>query len=481
MSTSAPRALPFRRGVAYNLAGAAVPALVALAALPALAAGLGTERLGVLALVWTTLGYFGLLHLGIGRALTHSAAGGAGREGELAPRVWTGLALVAAAGTVAAAVLAACAPLLAGRVLRVPAALEAETAGALRLLALALPFVVSSPVLTGLLEARYRFGWVSAVSAPVSVVSYLGPLALLPITRSLVAVVALLAAVRVAAWLVLLALCAREVPALRARPAVRRRHAGPLLRFGGWTTVSAVVSPLMVYMDRFALGASLSAAAVAFYAVPQEVVLRLGAVSGAVVGVLFPAFAAAHSAGGGELRVLARRGMAAVSLLVFPLAVVLAAFGRDALQLWMGAEFAARGGAVLAWLAPGLMLNGYAKVPAALLQGLGRPDAVARRHLVELALYLPALALLVSARGVEGAAIAWLGRVGLDAALLFRAVRHPAGLTRGVVARAGGMAAVVGAVSVAGLALPPGAAKAGIAAAALGLGWLLARGREEAA
>jgi hypothetical protein len=39
----------------------------------------------------------------------------------------------------------------------------------------------------------------------------------------------------------------------------------------------------------------------------------------------------------------------------------------------------------------------------------------------------------------------------------------------------------VGAVSVAGLALPPGGAKAGIAAAALAVGWVLARGRGEAA
>ncbi|HEU0301691.1 MAG TPA: hypothetical protein VFR37_19720, partial [Longimicrobium sp.] len=85
------RAGRLARGVAYNLAGAAVPAVLGLLAIPLLAAGLGTARLGVLTLAWAVLGYLAVMHLGVGRALTQAAGRGLGAG--LAPTAWTALAL----------------------------------------------------------------------------------------------------------------------------------------------------------------------------------------------------------------------------------------------------------------------------------------------------------------------------------------------------------------------------------------------------
>ncbi|HYJ79521.1 MAG TPA: oligosaccharide flippase family protein, partial [Longimicrobiaceae bacterium] len=251
-----PRA-PLSHGIAFNLASVAVQVVLALVAVPLFARELGAARMGVLALVWTTIGYFSLLHLGVGRALIQSAAGRS-EDREVAQLVWTSLLTVGAVAVLAALVLEVGAPLLVAEVLRVPPEMRAETARAFHLLALALPFVVSMPVLTGALEARYRFGTVSAVSAASTTLSYLAPLLVVHFTDGLVPLVATLGAVRVASWFAYLTLCFREVPALRRGPVFHRERMGPLLRFGGWTTVSGVVSPLMVYLDRFLVGGMVS-------------------------------------------------------------------------------------------------------------------------------------------------------------------------------------------------------------------------------
>jgi len=93
--------------------------------------------------------------------------------------------------------------------------------------------------------------------------------------------------------------------------------------------------------------------------------------------------------------------------------------------------------------------------------GRGRPDLPAKFHLLELGLYAVGAWLLVRAFGVTGAALAWTGRVTVDAGLLgialWRAERFPPARWYGAGAgRALGAVAVLGAVTVAaGLTLPP--------------------------
>lgn len=57
--------------------------------------------------------------------------------------------------------------------------------------------------------------------------------------------------------------------------------------------VSNMVSPLMVYLVRFLIGAVLTMIAVNYYAAPYEVATRLLIIPGRLVGVMFPAFTAA--------------------------------------------------------------------------------------------------------------------------------------------------------------------------------------------
>src|SRR5690606_30906099 len=68
--------------IVWNLAGLALPLLVAVVTVPHLIATLGQERFGLVALAWGLIGYAGALDLGIGRALTRMVASLRGESNE---------------------------------------------------------------------------------------------------------------------------------------------------------------------------------------------------------------------------------------------------------------------------------------------------------------------------------------------------------------------------------------------------------------
>jgi O-antigen/teichoic acid export membrane protein len=313
---------------------------------------------------------------------------------------------------------------LAGSGLNVPIVLQRETLQSFRLLGFSIPFVITTAGLRGLLEAHQRFGLINALRVPMGVFTFAGPLLVLPFSKSVVPVVATLVAGRIAAWAAHMLVCVRVLPELRRTIAWERSALGPLLRFGGWMTVTNVVSPLLVTLDRFLIGALVSVTAVAYYATPYEVVTKFLLLPGALMGVMFPAFSTGFAQDGKRTALLFGRSVKCLFLALFPIMLCTVALAQDGLKLWLGAEFAQHSFRVLQFLAVGVFLNSLAYVPFTLLQGMGRPDLTARLHLIELPLYLGLLWWLIITRGIEGAAIAWTARVAVDALFLFVLARR---------------------------------------------------------
>ena len=295
-------------------------------------------------------------------------------------------------------------PWLVRDVLRVPGALRAESRGAFVLMAVALPFVISTAGLRGVMEAHQRFGLINVVRAAVGLFTLIGPLLVLPFSRNLVPVVAVIRAGRLASWAIHLWLCFRTVPGMRRGFALRPDLWKPLLCYGGWMTVANIINPLMVQMDRFLIGALISTAAVAYYTTPYELVTKYWFLSNAMLGVIFPAFATSFVQDRGRTALIFGRGVKYVFLILFPLTLATIALAPEVLALWLGADFARQSTRVMQWLALGVLLNGLAQVPSALMQGVGRPDLTAQLHLVELPLYLPAAWHLIDARDRRGGA-----------------------------------------------------------------------------
>ncbi|MBW1692072.1 MAG: flippase [Deltaproteobacteria bacterium] len=397
------------RNTAWNLIGQLIPLIAAIFALPTLIRILGTDRFGVLALAWVVIGYFSLFDLGLGRALTQLVAGrlGAGQEEEIPTLAWTGLALVLILGLVGTLILWLTSPWLVQDALNIPKELQPESLHVFYLLALAIPVVTLTAGLRGLLEAYQRFDIINLIRIPLGLFTFLGPFLVLPFSHSLLPVVAILVAGRLVAWVAYLLICIRVISLKRSSVSLQVNVLRQLLFFGTWMTVSNLVGPIMVYLDRFLIGALLSVAAVTFYATPYEVVTKLLIIPGALAGVLFPAFSTSSIHDPGRPGLLFGRGIKYIFLCLFPICLLIITFASEGLELWLGQEFVRKSTHVLQWLAVGVFCNSLAHIAFAFIQGVGRPELTAKLHLAELPLYVLLVWYLIGAYGIEGAAISW--------------------------------------------------------------------------
>lgn len=472
------------RNVLLNIVGRGATLVAAFIAVPLLIDGLGTARFGILALTWVVIGSASVFDLGLGLALTRltSEMLGAGRERDVPALFWTALAGLLVFGTVVAVLVAGAAPLLVDHVLNVPAHLRDETVQAFFVLAAGLPFLMAGAGLRGYLEARQRADAVNAVVIPVAAITYFGPVLTLQLTDSLVPAVGTIAASRLLACVLFLVITLRVFPELRAQRVLHSRMLSPLLRTGGWYTLWNTLNTVMLTFDRFLVGALLTVTAVAYYATPLEVSTKLWIFVWALVGVLFPAFSINLARNRGRAATLFSGGVRITFIVLFPVTLVFVAFAHQGLDLWVGADFADRSFRVLQWIVVGVLASSLSQVANTLVLS-ARPDFSAKLSLIELPLYIGLFIGLVDAYGIEGAAVAWMARIIVEALVLFGFVGRLLPEARALIRRAIPVAALAAAALALASQLDSVAVKAVLVAAALAgfaaLAWLRILSREE--
>ena len=410
----------FARNVFWNLLGTGLPMLVAVVAVPALVHGMGAARFGVLSLAWMVVGYFSLFDLGLGRAMTQLVAQklGRGEEAQIPSLVWAAMALMGALGLLGALTISGVAPLLVGRVLKIPPDLRAETLAAFYLLALSIPVVIGTTGLRGILEAHQRFGIVNLVRVPLGLITYLGPLAVLPFSHSLPAMVLVLLLARIVSFVVYLGICLNLFPELRRRKPVESTVLRQLLSYGGWMTLSNVAAPLLLYLGRIVVAAMISAEAVAYFSTPYDVVINLLVIPTVFLSVLFPTFAKQFQTESAAVGRLYRRSLLQVGLLLLLPVLLICLFAREGLAWWINEEFSRNGFRVAQMLAIGVFINSFGHISQAVIQAYGRPDLTAKLHVAELVAYVPYMWWLIAGYGIEGAAAAWVIRVTISTIVL---------------------------------------------------------------
>jgi len=413
------------RNTGLNLLGLGAPLVIALGTIPILVRGLGDGGFGILGLVWMFIALLG--EFGFARAGTRFLARALGPSDTAAARsaVRVTLAAQLVLGSVVGLALGLAARPLVDSVFSVDLHLRGQARVALLMVALAAPFLTTGAGLRGFLEAAHRFGPLNVIRGSAGALGYI--LAALAVSQGqgVVAVVAILLAVR-AGMTLALGIAGRDLVRLGTEPVALDAvapSAREILGFGAWATLSTMLSPVLVYLDRFLLGALVSVTAVGVYTAPYEGITRLFLVPGSVAAALFPAVSLLEGRGSvGEMRGVARRALRMILLSLTPIVLVIAVLAGPGLDLWLGPAATAEGVLALRILAPGVLASALAFVPFSVLQGLGRADVCAKLHLLELPIHLSVAWWLVSRYGIPGAALAWTVRGVLDAGLLFLAV-----------------------------------------------------------
>lgn len=408
--------------ILWNVFGIATPLLIAAIVVPRLLASIGAERFGFLALAWGLIGYATAMDLGIGRATTQQIARMRnGVDAHQIPSLFaTARRLTTVTSSIGMSLIVIAAMAGVYRYIRTEAVPAAEIQYSMLLLALALPMQAVSATYRGVNEAYLNFRSISILRILLGAANFGGPYLVALWTQELHWLVATLVVSRALA-LVLYRKFAHDCLTEdgHAEPGqYERKHAKRLFQFGGWYTISSIVSPMLVQADRFFVGALISAAAVTVYVLPYEVTVQTLVFVSAVSTVSFPLISNLLTSSPADALRVFHSWLLRVSCLMLVVLGTLAYVMPDLLRLWIGASVAPESILVGRILCVGVFFNSVGVMYFAWLHAQGKTLHTAVLHMIELPFFIGALYLLINRYGVSGAAVAWTLRVTVDALAL---------------------------------------------------------------
>lgn len=409
--------------IGWNLGGLAAPLLFAAVSVPVLVKQLGNERFGLLALAWALIGFAGVFDLGIGRATTHLLAHlrGSGRLADVPVVISTAVRLALKSGVIGTGVLLLVIASGAPTYIKYSAELGSEVSVAAIVISLTIPVQALSAMFKGVNEAFENFAAINLLRVGLGAANFLGPMLVASFTRELPLLVGTLLISRLAALVLYrwcAASCIRKQTGLHITEVTARSNeiARKLLHFGGWFTVSSIVNPFLAHADRFLIGGIISAAAVASYAIPFDVVVQSLVVVGAITTAIFPSLTALLRRDPDAASRSFYKWLAIATGAIGGIAIILAGLVDFIFPLWLGDQMPAQASEVGKVLCLGLVPYAVGTMYVALIHAHGRPDITAKCHVLEFIIVLPFLYWVITHHGVLGAAWAWTGRLVLETA-----------------------------------------------------------------
>ncbi|MEK7752440.1 MAG: oligosaccharide flippase family protein, partial [Acidobacteriota bacterium] len=363
---------------------------------------IGTEAYGLYVLLISVTGLLGFMGYGLGEAVLRNVAHDLGR-GDIAGvnRVFgTGFSVSLGLAAVALSGFFLGAPLIAS-LLKLPAVERDLAAGLLRWTGLTFAVNLAGGGFSSIPQALQRYDIRTKAILVQSLFQACGTIVLLWCGYGLYELVIWLVASTVLAQVLNVAVAKALIGELRFRPAFSRRGFGEVFGYSVFSILTYAFGTLWFYGDRFILGASVGAAAVAYLAVPHMLVFRAMDFVSSAGNVLLPRFSTMTDDGQRRrLYLQASWAVTACSVMVFvPLTVILPGL----LRLWVGEEFAAEGAVIGQLIAASSIVRGGAVVYQGLFNGLGKPQLVSAVMFTSASLSLLTNVLLIPRYGLAGA------------------------------------------------------------------------------
>ena len=401
----------------WNFIGNFIPLIVGLFAIPLLIKGMGTDRFGLLTLLWMGLGYFSVFDFGLGRALTKFVSEKANNFENKADIqiIWTALIVLSVIGLLFSIFLLVFSDPLLEKLLPTSSIIQDEGLISLRLLALGIPIVSLSAGLIGILEGFQSFKIIALIRMPLGVMTFLAPLITLQFTENIGWIVFSLLICRLLALFAFLYALLAQKPLLLRFFSLSLTGIKPLVAFGGWVTVSNIIAPLLTYLDRFYIGPFLGLANLAYYTVPYDILIRLQIVPQSIMGAIFPTMVENKNSNINKYEKIYKVAGKIAFYTMLPAISFIFLLAPEWLTFWLGDDFSEKSCVVVKILCIGWLVNLTAQNGILSIIGDGRPDLISKLYLVEIAPYLFLLLYLSEKFGINGVAAAWAIRVSSDA------------------------------------------------------------------
>lgn len=390
----------------WVLLSIAIPAVIAIPAFAIIHKQVGTEIFGIFTLSFAIIGYASIFDLGLSRAVIREVAMNDNNANAITDIINTAFAMMMALSLLAVLIIMGISTSLTD-LLSVSAKYQSDVILGFKWLAICVPFLLISQIFLAYFEGLAEFRNLSLVRTFGNIL-----IVALPCVASFFesSFVTLMLAMLLARVIVFLCSVVWITQRITIRPVFERQIAKRLLGFGGWLTLSAVVAPLMVYLDRFVLSSIIGAKNVAFYTAPSELVMRMLSLPSAGARTLFSRLSRTPN---GREKDIYRWGIISLAVASFLFALPFFVFAKEILVLWLGQEFV-QSAWVFRILLIGFVFNAIAQVPFTSLQAKGLSKQIAMVHCAELIPYIILLFFLVKYYGLSGVALAWTLRICVD-------------------------------------------------------------------
>ncbi|MFJ0287748.1 flippase [Acinetobacter baumannii] len=402
------------RNSVYNIAGFAIPTLVAIPALGILARQLGVEKFGLFTLAFAIVGYASIFDGGITRAVIREIAIFRDKKEEQKKIISTASVSVLILGTIAAILLVLFSNNLIS-FLKVSEDKVIDVGKAFKILGLTLPIYLLNQIWLAYLEGHEKFANLNIQRTITSIFLAVLPLLMCLIYPTLLNAVVGLLIGRIISLTITFSICKKII--IESGMIFYKETFIRMMKFGGWLTVSNIISPIMVYFDRFVVSNMIGASKVAFYSAPAEGVARLVNIPFALSRALFPKLS--NSQNKDEKKKLEKQSYILISIICLPIVIFGIFFSKFIMVTWMGLNYGNQAANVLCILLIGFYFNSLAQIPFSVLQAKGKSKTTALIHAIEIFPYLGLLFYMTYHLGLIGTAIAWSVRMGVDLILLF--------------------------------------------------------------
>lgn len=395
----------------WNVFGSVIPSLIAIPAMGMMARLLGVEKFGLFTLAFAIIGYASIFDAGLTRAVVRSVSINRGDNFKIRQILGTSTWTVIFIGLLGTCILWFNSSLLAN-VLNISSSNFNDAVLSFKWLSTSImPFLLGS-IWFSHLEGNELFRELNILKTISSSFLALSPLVAVLVEKSLTAAVIGLVIGRI--FFALLAFRAYQKKIKTRLFCYDWGVFKDLIAFGGWITVSNIISPIMAYFDRFILSNIVGANSVAFYTAPAEAIARLAIVPNAVSRAIYPKLSQRLSNSRFDEKLSFWGLLCACLFIALPLFI----FTDDILLIWLGKEYLGVASIVFKILLIGFVFNSIARIPYTTIQARGYSRVTAIIHLVELLPYLALLYLLIKYYALVGAAMAWSIRVFIDFIIL---------------------------------------------------------------
>jgi O-antigen/teichoic acid export membrane protein len=397
--------MKFIKDVSWNSMAYIVPMAIAMPVLGVMSRYLGIEKFGLFMLMFTIFGYAGIFDLGFSRALVRCISINRDNQVDVKEYLLSASILIGVFSILPLCIMLVFANGIV-ELLNVTVDSYDDAINSMIGAAIGFPLIMITVLWNAYLEGKERFKELSMINLVTSVGLSVLPLMFVFYENTLESAVLGLIVARTLSFIIIVGYVLPEIKRIKSK-IFNFNKVKELFQYGGWLTLTNLISPLLTTIDRFVLSSLSGANKLALYTAPSELIKRLLIIPAIITRTAFPRLAKNND------KILKRKIRITIIFLMLLLTVPILIFSEFIITSWLGSNFN-EASDTLRILVLGLFFAGLAQLPATAIQASGHSKIAAYIHLAELIPYLILLYVLVTNYSYNGAALAWTIRVSAD-------------------------------------------------------------------